>query len=112
MKTQTYINEIVVALGLISILSAGVFGAFGAVVHYLYLVIKEEEVYKLSRMFSFIVMGFFVGAVVNELTMEILGKSLPGLVLISGFLFLKILQFFDESGLDFIINKLGLKKVK
>ena len=111
MKEPTYITELIIGLGIMSILTAGMFGAFGAVVHYLYLVVKETEEYRLSRMFSFTIMGFFVGLVVNELLIETTGKTLPGIVLISGFLFLKILEFFDESGMEYILRKLGFKKI-
>lgn len=110
MKTNLHLTEIVTTLGIISILSAGVFGAFGAIVHYLYLVIKEVEEYKLSRLTAFIVMGCFVGIVVHELTFELLGKTYPGLILISGFLFLKILEFVDTSGIEIGLKKLGIKK--
>ena len=110
MQNKTYLTEIVTALGIMSLLSAGVFGAFGAIVHYLYLVVKEIEEYRVSRIFSFIVMGGFVGIVVHEFTTEVFGASYPGLVLVSGFLFLKILEFFDKSGLDLILKRLSIKK--
>lgn len=55
-------------------------------------------------------MGGFVGIVVHEFTTEVFGASYPGLVLVSGFLFLKILEFFDKSGLDLILKRLSIKK--
>lgn len=110
MKDNAHLTEIITALGIMSIISAGVFGAFGAIVHYLYLVVKEVEEYKLSRITAFIIMGCFVGVLVQEFSTEVLGKSYPGLVLISGFLFLKILEFFDRSGLEILLKKFGVKK--
>lgn len=108
--SKSTITSIVMTTSLLSLITAGAFGAFGAIVHYLYFVVKETETYRVSRLLSFVVMGFFVGVVVNELTQEILGKTLPGLVLVSGFLFLKILEFFDKSGLDLILKRLNIKK--
>ena len=54
MQNKTYLTEIVTALGIMSLLSAGVFGAFGAIVHYLYLVVKEIEEYRVSRKIALI----------------------------------------------------------
>lgn len=110
MKSIDHFTQVIVTLGIASILSAGLFGAFGAVVHYLFLIVKEKEIYNKTRLFAFIVMGAFVGIVVNEFTEWKFHDSYPGLVLVSGFLFLKILEFFDKSGLDLILKRLNIKK--
>jgi len=108
---KTGLTEILLAAGIVSLFTAGAFGAFGAIIHYLYLVVKEEEPhYRFSRMFAFAVMGFGVGIFANELIQATLGQTLPGAVLVSGFLFLKILDFLSDSGFEQILNKFGFKK--
>lgn len=109
MKPDAF-TQTIVALGLASVLSAGVFGAFGAIVHYLFLIVKEKEQYYTARLVAFIIMGSFVGIITNEFTEWKFGESYPGLILVSGFLFLKILEFFNASGLDLVLQKLGYNK--
>ena len=102
-------TEAAIATGLVSVFSSGAFGAFGAMVHYLYLIVKDEMVYSTAKMIAFLVMGFFVGVVIDQLTISFLGESYPGVILISGFLFLRILEFVDSSGFDLIIKRLKIK---
>lgn len=107
---KTGITEIIIAMGIVSLLSAGAFGAFGAIAHYLYLIVKSEEQYRMSKMLLFAILGFFVAVVVNEFTEWAFNESYPGLLLVSGFLFWRILDFISESGLGILLNKLNIKK--
>lgn len=109
MKTKTYITELVIASGLLSLLSVGMFGAFGAVVHYLYTVVREESEYRFVDMFLFIILGFFVALVVDFFTQETFGRTYEGVLLLSGFLVLRILDFLDNSGLTILLNRAGIK---
>ena len=79
------LTETIIAASLLSVMSAGVFGAFGAMVHYLYLVVKEQVDYATVQLVAFVIMGFFVGVVVDQLTISMFGESYPGIVLISGY---------------------------
>lgn len=97
-------------MGVLSIISAGAFGAFGAIAHYLYLIVKSEEEYRMSKMVLFAILGFFVAVVVNEFTMWAFNEHYPGLLLVSGFLFWRILDFIAESGLGILLDKLNVKK--
>jgi nitrate reductase NapE component len=43
MKTETpRLVEFLIVTGILSLVSVGMFGAFGAIVHYLYTVVKNE----------------------------------------------------------------------
>lgn len=99
-----------IATGMLSILSAGAFGAFGAIVHYLYLIVKTDIKYSISKMCLFAILGFFVGLVVNELLLETFGRTYTGVILISGFLFMKILDFISDSGLNILLRNVNIKK--
>lgn len=110
MANKTWITEAMIATGILSILSAGAFGAFGAIVHYLYLIVKSELKYSASKMFLFAILGFFVGVVVNELLLETFGKTYTGILLISGFLFMKILDLLSEDGLNILLRRVNIKK--
>lgn len=109
MKTKTYITELVLASGILSLFSVGMFGAFGAMVHYLYTIVKDEKQYRFATMMVFVIMGFFVALVTDAFTQEVFGKTYGGILLLSGFLVLKILDFLDTSGLNLLLNKAGLK---
>lgn len=110
MRTKTYLTEIIVATGFLSVISAGAFGAFGAIVHFLYLIAKEVEDFSVSRLFIFSIMGFFVGIVADQIMLMSIGQSYPGIILISGFLFLKILELIDNSGLSYLTDKIIPRK--
>ena len=111
MSNKTGIIEVMIAAGFASLFTAGAFGAFGAIIHYLYLIVKEEEdSYQFTRMATFAIMGFGVGIFANELIQVTFNQTLPGAVLVSGFLFLKILDFLSDSGFEQILNKFGFKK--
>ena len=101
-----------IALGIASLLSAGLFGAFGAIVHYLFLIVKDEDEYSAAKLFNFVIMGSFVGIVTNEFTVYYFGESYPGLILVSGFLFLKVLEFFNTSMFDVLLERFGYNKDK
>jgi len=110
MDNKTYITEAMIATGLLSVLSAGAFGAFGAIVHYLYLIVKTDIKYSSSKMFLFAVLGFFVGVVMNELLLETFHRTYTGVILISGFLFMKILDLLSEDGLNILLRRVNIKK--
>lgn len=97
-------TSIMISSAFLSLLSAGVFGSFGAIVQYLYLVIKEDVQYSFTGLFQYAVMGFFVGMVANELMLLFFTESFPGVVLVSGFIFMKILDFFQGSKLGDLIK--------
>lgn len=92
-------TSIILSSTVLSLVSAGAFGSFGAMVQYLYYVVKTQEPYSNSRLFAYALMGFFVGMLANELAFMLLGSTYPGIVLISGFIFMKILDFLDGSKL-------------
>lgn len=100
------INSVAVSTALISVASAGAMGAFGGMVQYLYLVVNEQSEYKTSHMLSYMILGFFVGMVAHELMILFIGQSYPGVVLVSGFIFMKILDFFQGSTLGDLANKI------
>ena len=103
------LSSIIYSTAFLSLFSAGAFGTFGAVVQYLYLVVKGTEEYSTRKLLLFCVMGFFVGVVTNELIHVFTGQTYPGIVLVSGFIFMKVLDFLDGSKLQdlaqFIIKK-------
>lgn len=110
MTDSMALTNTIISLGIASMLSAGLFGAFGAIVHYLFLIVKEKESFTKEKLFFFVIMGSFVGVVVNEATIALLQDSYPGLVLASGFLFLKILEFLNANGIEIALNKIGYNK--
>ena len=101
MSGKATFTNIVIATGLLSILSVGMFGAFGALVHYLYTIVKTEGNYSLKMMIWFMIFGFFVALMTHFLMVDFFGRSYEGVLLLSGFLVLRILDFLDESGLIF-----------
>lgn len=109
MNNRPNITEFIIATGFLSLFTAGAFGAFGAIVHYLFVTVQQNERYSFTSMFIYSVMGFFVGMVVASLMLETVNQVYPGIVLISGFLFLKILSFIDERGMNIIIDRLKKK---
>jgi hypothetical protein len=106
------VTEVVFYLtGIVSLFSAGAFGAFGALVYYLYISATQDENPYNGKLFSFVVMGFFVGTVADILMNELLGRSYAGVVLISGFLFLRVLGVFSSDKFaEFVLKKIGIKK--
>tara|TARA_R100001086_G_C11848217_1_gene261031 strand:- start:19621 stop:19947 length:327 start_codon:yes stop_codon:yes gene_type:complete len=103
------LNSILLSTAFVAIFSAGALGSFGAIVQYLYQVINEEIEYKLSFIISYILMGFFTGVLAYELMLGFLGESYPGIVLISGFIFMKILAFLQEIKLPDLVRVLTKK---
>lgn len=92
----------------LSVFTSGVFGAFGAVVHYLYLIVKGEHVYESKALLIYAFLGFFVGFIAEQMMLSLLGKVLPGVILICGFLTIKILDFLNANGLRILIKKAGV----
>lgn len=91
----------------IALIMGGMYSTFGAVVHYLYQVVKDDK-----NDFSFPlfivngIFGFFIG--------QLVGSFLPdpfvykdGILLISGFLVYQILDMLEDSGLNFLMKKLN-----
>ena len=109
MKANTHIVEIMLLNSLLSIFTAGAFGAFGAIVHYLYTLVKEDAQYSLRTMLVFMIMGFFVSLLVNSILMDMFGRTYEGALLLSGFLVLRILDFLDDNGLSIGLQRLGIK---
>lgn len=98
------LTQVVLTSTFLSFFSAGSFGSFGAIVQYLYLVVKGQHTYHIVGLIQYAVMGFFVGMVVHEMLLWFTGENVPGAVLISGFIFMKILDFFNTSKLSDIIK--------
>lgn len=94
------ITQAILTSTLLSLVSAGAFGSFGAMVQYLYLVVKGENEYNFSSLIQYAVMGFFVGMVASEVMHMVFDQVYPGIVLISGFIFMKILDFFNSNRLE------------
>ena len=111
-QKQTYITEVVVTAGILSIFSVGLFGAFGAMVHYLYKIVREENKYKFKTLLVFAILGFFVALLVNSLMVDFFGQSYEGLLLLSGFLVMRILEFLDVKGLGIVLKRVGIKDDK
>jgi hypothetical protein len=63
-------------------------------------------------MFLFAILGLFVALLVDSLTQEVWGETYEGLLLLSGFLVLRILDFLDASGLNILLDKAGIKVPK
>lgn len=108
MVKSTGITELVIASGVLSILSVGFFGAFGAMVHYLYTTVRSDATYSFKQMLVYFIMGFFVALLVNALLHDFFGRSYEGLLLLSGFLVLRILEFLDVSGLGIVLKRVGI----
>lgn len=89
-----------------ALLIPGVYGTFGALVHYLYGLVRDEN--KKFRFGLFIVngiLGFFIGQVV--------GSFIPpdfvyrdGTLLLAGFLVFQILAFIEARGLGIALNRI------
>jgi hypothetical protein len=111
MKTETpRLVEFLIVTGVLSLVSVGMFGAFGAIVHYLYTVVKNEgSEFKFGAMATFALMGFFVALLINSLLIDFTGRSYEGLLLLSGFLVIRILEFLDQSGLMIALSRVGIK---
>ena len=110
MTTKATFTSTVIATGVLSLLSVGMFGAFGAIVHYLYTIVKDEDAsYNFSSMLIFSVLGFFVALLVNFMLIDFFGRTYEGLLLLSGFLVLRILEFLDVSGLGIVLKRVGIK---
>ena len=101
--------DLLLAAGFLSVFSVGMFGAFGAIAHYLYTLVRKGAQYSTSKMLIIFVLGFFVGVLVNAITLDTWGKSWDGVILLSGFLVLRILDFLDANGLGIILKRLGIK---
>lgn len=97
-------TEYVLALGVISVFASGVFGSFGAIVQYLYLTVKGEKEYSRNMLFIYSILGFFVGLLADLVMKDFLGQTYAGIVLLSGFLVIKILDFLDTKGLGIILR--------
>jgi H+/Cl- antiporter ClcA len=109
MDNKISFTTLVISSGLLTLLVPGFFGSFGALVQYLYSVVKEDNSYSVRTLLDFCVMGFFVG-LITHYSMEIFfSESYPGVVLISGFIFMKILDFLDGAGLVDLIRILVKK---
>ena len=106
---KTGITEIMITTSILSLFSAGAFGSFGALVHYLYTIVKDDGEYNFKTMLVFVIMGFFVSILVGSLMYDFFGRSYEGLLLLSGFLVLKILDFLNDSGLNIVLKKVGME---
>lgn len=104
-------TEVLIYLtGVASVVLPGAFGAFGAIVYYLYISATQQVNPYEGKLFSFTIMGFFVGTFVDMLMTEFLDKSYLGLVLISGFLFLRILALVSSDKFaEWVLVKVGVK---
>jgi len=109
MIRTTGITELVIITGIFSIFSIGLFGAFGAMVHYLYKVVKEESEYRFMSLLMFFILGFFIAILVDSLSMDFFGVSYEGILLLSGFLVMRILEFLDIKGLGIVLKRVGIK---
>jgi len=106
-----WFNEIFIATGILSFIISGALGAFGAIVHYLFMLVADRDlVYSPTILLRFTIMGAFVGIVSQQVMEVVFGQIYPGGILVSGFLFLKILEFINASGLDLILKRGGIKK--
>lgn len=85
---------------------AGGFGMFGAIIQYLYHIIKTNGNYNTLMMFQYALMGFFVGILSAELMGQFLGEVYTGVVLVSGFVFMKILDFLEASKIQDLLKKI------
>ena len=110
MTKEATFTKIVLATGLISILSVGAFGAFGALVHYLYTIVKTEGNYSTQMLLWFMIFGFFVAIMLNYLMIDVFGRSYDGVLLLSGFLVIRILDFIDDNGLGILLQRIGIKE--
>lgn len=107
-KEPTF-TKIILATGVLSMLSAGAFGAFGALVHYLYTIVKTEGNYSTKMLLWFMVFGFFVALMTSFIMQDLFGRTYDGVLLLSGFLVIKILDFLDVNGLGLLLKKVGIK---
>ena len=109
MDNKLNFTTLIISSGLLTLLVPGFFGSFGALVQYLYSVVKEDNSYSKGLLLNYVVMGFFVGLIAHY-SMEIfLDESYPGVILISGFVFMKILDFLDGAGLIDLVRLLVKK---
>jgi len=109
---KIYSTETVIIASILTFFSVGFFGAFGALVHYLFTVVKNNSKFSFGTMLIFFILGFFIAILANSLMLDFWGKSYEGLLLLSGFLVFKILDFLDVSGLSIILKKAGIKTDK
>ena len=104
-------TQFVIATGLGTLLVPALFGGFGSIVHYLYTIVKEDDVkYSHGMLITFFIFGVFVAILAHFLMMDFFGTSYEGVLLLSGFLVLRILDFLDVSGLDIVLRRVGVKK--
>ena len=105
------VTEVVVTVSLLSFLTAGAFGAFGALIHYLYTIVKTEGNYSTKMLIWFMLFGFFVALMLNYAMIDLFGRSYDGILLLSGFLVIRILDFLDANGLGLLLRRVGIKDV-
>ena len=69
-------TETMILTSLITMFHSGGFGAFGALVHYLYLIVKDEGEFSYKTMFIFMIMGFFVAFLAELLMQDFMGEKI------------------------------------
>lgn len=90
----------------VSFIAGGLYGTFGAVVHYLYELVKDgNQKFSFRRFFLNGVLGFFIG--------QLVGGFLPGdfayrdgTLLLAGFLVYQLLDLIERKGLETLLNNL------
>lgn len=102
------IQETAIITTVLSLVTAGAFGSFGAMIHYLYLVVKGEHQYSFKNMLIYMILGLFVGILADYIMRDFFGVSYEGVVLISGFLTIKVLDFLNANGLQILVKKAGI----
>lgn len=101
--------ELFIASGILSVFMVGMFGSFGALTHYLYTLVKNNAEFNYQTMLVFFILGFFVAITLDTLMIDLWGTSYDGVLLLSGFLVIRILDFLDASGLGLLLKRLGVK---
>lgn len=88
----------------------GAYGALGSMVYFLYNIVRTGEKYSHMMLLFHMLIGLFVGILVHAVMMDTFGTSYSGVVLISGFISLKILNFIETNALSIIIDKFSPRK--
>ena len=91
-----------------SIIMSGVYGVFGATVHYLYRIhTGREATFKFATFALNGFFGFYIGLVVGNFIPPTLA-SRDGVLMVAGFLVYQIFDYIEERGLDRLKKKLGI----
>lgn len=90
---------------IMGLLIPGIYGTFGALVHYLYGLVRDET--KKFRTWIFFMngmLGFFIGQVVGSfLPIDFIYRD--GTLLLAGFLVFQILALIEAKGLGIALNR-------